>query len=202
MTLPRLGVATRYASFEILRDWIFDHDRTIEIQDFVFPDVIAGDTAPMVETYRKALDGHQGLRGIHGPFFGLDLSNPDRDIREIVQRRFAQGPRDRRGARRRPDGDPQPVQFLAHAQLCELSRYPALALRCQRGLPASGAGTGGGDRLHARCWKTSTTRHPPTVSTSSPRSTIPTSSSPSIPAMPNWRTSYGAPPLVDFIGGG
>jgi sugar phosphate isomerase/epimerase len=91
MHLPRLGVATRYATFEILRDWIFDHDRTIEIQDFVFPDVIAGDTAPMVETYRKALDGHQGLRGIHGPFFGLDLSNPDRDIREIIQRRFLKG---------------------------------------------------------------------------------------------------------------
>lgn len=88
MELPRLGVATRYPTLEMLRDWIFDHDRTIEIQDFVFPDVIAGDTAPMVETYRKALDGHAGLRGIHGPFFGLDLSNPDREIREIIQRRF------------------------------------------------------------------------------------------------------------------
>lgn len=91
MQLPRLGVALRHASFEMLRDWIFAHDRTIEIQDFVFPDVIAGDTGPLVETWRKALDGHKGIRGIHGPFFGLDLSNPDREIRQVMQRRFFKG---------------------------------------------------------------------------------------------------------------
>lgn len=91
MNLPRLGVALKHADFATLRDWIFDHDRTIEMQDFVFADVIAGDTQPLIEAYAKALDGHKGLRGIHGPFFGLDLSNPDREIRAIIQKRFLKG---------------------------------------------------------------------------------------------------------------
>jgi sugar phosphate isomerase/epimerase len=91
MDLPRLGVALHHAHLETLRDFIFDHDRTIEMQDFVFPDIIAGDTSALIESYRQSLAGHNGLRGIHGPFFGLDLSNPDKDIRKIIQQRFLKG---------------------------------------------------------------------------------------------------------------
>ncbi|HCL67112.1 MAG TPA: sugar phosphate isomerase [Rhizobium sp.] len=91
MPLPRLGVALKHADLAVLHDWIFEHDRAIEIQDFVFPDVITGDTAPLVAAYRQALAGHQGLLGIHGPFFGLDLANPDAEIRAVIQRRLIQG---------------------------------------------------------------------------------------------------------------
>jgi sugar phosphate isomerase/epimerase len=91
MTLSPLGAAIKRPNLDALRDWLFDSDRPIEIQDFVFPEVIAGDTAELVQDYREALTGHRGPRGIHGPFFGLDLANPDREIRAIIQRRFLKG---------------------------------------------------------------------------------------------------------------
>lgn len=91
MDLPYLGTALTFDALEGLKDWIFEADRAIEIQDFVFPDVITGDTGALVERYRAALDGHKGERGIHGPFFGLDISNPDAEICSIVQKRFLKG---------------------------------------------------------------------------------------------------------------
>ena len=91
MTLSTFGAAVKFDSYETLRDWICDSDRPIEIQDFVFPDVIAGDCSELVEKYRTALEPHRGERGIHGPFFGLDLANPDRAIRAIIQERFLKG---------------------------------------------------------------------------------------------------------------
>jgi len=44
-----------------------------------------------VADWQDALAGHRGPRGIHGPFFGLDLANPDREIRAIIQRRLLKG---------------------------------------------------------------------------------------------------------------
>ncbi|WP_102222620.1 sugar phosphate isomerase/epimerase family protein [Acidimangrovimonas sediminis] len=91
MTLPLLGTAIKRNDLTVLRDWIFDAGRAIEIQDFVFPEVIAGDPSGLVADYRQALQGHEGPRGIHGPFFGLDLANPDREIRGVIQRRLLRG---------------------------------------------------------------------------------------------------------------
>lgn len=91
MTLPVLGVALAHPRFAPLRDWIFGADRAIEIQDFVAPDVIGGDCDALIEAWRAALQGHRGLRGIHGPFFGLDISAPDPEIRAVVQRRLIRG---------------------------------------------------------------------------------------------------------------
>lgn len=89
--LPLLGVALTRPDFDALRDWITGPGRAIEIQDFVGADVIAGDTDALVADWRAALAGHAGPRGIHGPFFGLDLSNPDREIRAVIQRRLLKG---------------------------------------------------------------------------------------------------------------
>ncbi|MFC2969502.1 sugar phosphate isomerase/epimerase family protein [Acidimangrovimonas pyrenivorans] len=91
MPLPLLGTAIRRPDLDTLRDWIFDAGRAIEIQDFVMPEVIAGDTSELVADYRTALEGHEGPRGIHGPFFGLDLANPDAEIRAVIQRRLLKG---------------------------------------------------------------------------------------------------------------
>lgn len=91
MTRMIIGAAIVLKHFDILRDWIFDQNRPLEMQDFVAPDVIAGDTADLVAAWKSQLDGHKGPRGIHGPFFGLDLSNPDRDIRSIIQKRLIKG---------------------------------------------------------------------------------------------------------------
>lgn len=89
--LPLLGVAVRSSEYELLADWIRGPGRAIEIQDFVTPEVIAGDVAPLVSHWQRLLDGHTGPVGLHGPFFGLDLANADREIRAIVTRRFLTG---------------------------------------------------------------------------------------------------------------
>lgn len=91
MALPRLGVALTHARFAPLADWVRAADRTLEIQDFVAPEVIAGDCAALIAAWQGSLDGHAGLRGIHGPFFGLDIAAPDREIRAVVQRRLIRG---------------------------------------------------------------------------------------------------------------
>ena len=92
MTLPLLGAALTLDSLEGLGPWIREGGgRALEIQDFVAPGVIAGDCDAAIDAWRAALDGHDGPRGIHGPFFGLDISSPDRDIRAVVQRRLLRG---------------------------------------------------------------------------------------------------------------
>lgn len=91
MTKSTIGVAIVLKHMDILRDWVFDHDRPLELQDFVGPDVIAGDTSELVAAWKTMLDGHKGPRGIHGPFFGLDMSNPDAAIRAIIQKRLITG---------------------------------------------------------------------------------------------------------------
>lgn len=91
MTLSTFGAAVKFDTYQSLQNWICDADRPIEIQDFVFADVIAGDCSDLIGKYKAALEPHQGERGIHGPFFGLDLANPDRAIRAIIQERFLKG---------------------------------------------------------------------------------------------------------------
>lgn len=89
--LPLLGTALTLHSLEPLRDWIFGPGRAIEIQDFVYTSVIMGDPSDLIARWQAELAGHDGPRGIHGPFFGLDLANPDPEIRAIVQKRFLKG---------------------------------------------------------------------------------------------------------------
>ncbi|NAZ36313.1 sugar phosphate isomerase/epimerase [Rubellimicrobium sp. CFH 75288] len=91
MTLPLLGAALRLSDLDPVRSWILDAGRPVEIQDFVSPAITGGDASDLVKGWRRALDGHRGPRGLHGPFFGLDISSPDAEIREIVQRRLLRG---------------------------------------------------------------------------------------------------------------
>lgn len=91
MTLPVLGLALIHDDFAPLKDWILGADRALEIQDFVGPDVIAGDCNALVALWQRTLAGHAGRRGIHGPFFGIELTNPDTDMRAIIQRRYLHG---------------------------------------------------------------------------------------------------------------
>lgn len=89
--MPRLGIAVDYSFFETLGDWVFEHDRAIEIQDFVIPKVLAGDSAPLIAKYRNLLKSFKGDIGIHGPFIGFDITSNDPEIREIVKKRLLQG---------------------------------------------------------------------------------------------------------------
>lgn len=76
---------------ETHRDWLIQEPRDLELQDFINADVLNGDWRAPVDRALKLLDGYQGRLGIHGPFWGLHLANPDPDIRTIVTRRIGQG---------------------------------------------------------------------------------------------------------------
>ncbi|WP_417271084.1 sugar phosphate isomerase/epimerase family protein [Celeribacter sp.] len=90
-SLPVLGAAMPLDALETHRDWIIDAQRDLELQDFITADVLNGDWMPLVERARGLLDGYSGRLGIHGPFWGLSLANPDADVRALVTRRMEQG---------------------------------------------------------------------------------------------------------------
>ncbi|MCC6008339.1 MAG: TIM barrel protein [Rhodobacteraceae bacterium] len=88
MALPVPGAALHRAAFDGLRDWLFDSDRPVEVQDFVYQANLTGDALPLLESWRRALEGHRGRVGLHGPFYGFDLDTTDSDVRAIAQSRL------------------------------------------------------------------------------------------------------------------
>lgn len=88
---PIVGAALSIESVKTYRDWIFDKQRDLELQDFCFAEVLNGDWSGLVSEYKTVLDGYKGRMGIHGPFWGLDIANEDSAIREIVEKRMMQG---------------------------------------------------------------------------------------------------------------
>lgn len=90
MPLPLLGTAVTLPTYAPIRDWVCGPGRALEIQDFCQIGVLEQDHADLLAAWQKALDGHTGPRGIHGPFFGLDISTPDTEVRAIVQKRMLQ----------------------------------------------------------------------------------------------------------------
>lgn len=89
--MPRLGVAVEYHYFETLGDWIFEHNRAVEIQDFAMSVLQPDNTKSLVEKYSKLLSGYMGDIGIHGPFIGFDIASGDAEIRAVVKKRLLQG---------------------------------------------------------------------------------------------------------------
>ncbi|MCL6707995.1 sugar phosphate isomerase/epimerase [Pseudomonas sp. R2.Fl] len=89
--LPILGAAMTLKSLATHRDWLLEHQRDLELQDFVEADVLNGDWSPLVARARSLLDGHTGRVGIHGPFWGFVLDTEDPDVRAVVSKRLDQG---------------------------------------------------------------------------------------------------------------
>lgn len=89
--LPVIGAALTVATLERLRNWVFDRERDLELQDFYYADVLDGDWAPIAERYRRLLDGHKGRVGLHGPFWGFAIDTPDPLVAEVVRKRLNQG---------------------------------------------------------------------------------------------------------------
>lgn len=89
--LPTLGAAMPLDELESHRDWVLEAQRDLELQDFIKADVLNGDWMPLVERAGTLLDGYTGRLGIHGPFWGLSLANPDPDMRSLTTRRMEQG---------------------------------------------------------------------------------------------------------------
>ena len=90
-SLPVLGAAMPLDTLETHRDWLIADQRDLELQDFITAEVLNGDWQPLVARARALLDGYTCRLGIHGPFWGLTLDNPDPEIRAIVTKRMEQG---------------------------------------------------------------------------------------------------------------
>jgi sugar phosphate isomerase/epimerase len=89
--LPVVGVALTSANLASYRDWIFERQRDLEIQDFCQLATLDGDWRAMAGEIRKLLDGYQGRLGIHGPFWGFKIDGQDPLIQAVVTRRLLQG---------------------------------------------------------------------------------------------------------------
>jgi sugar phosphate isomerase/epimerase len=88
---PVVGAALGFPMLQLHRDWIFERQRDLEVQDFFASDVLDGDWKPLAEKIRETLDGYTGRLGIHGPFWGFKIDSHDADIRAVVRKRFLQG---------------------------------------------------------------------------------------------------------------
>ena len=89
--LPLLGAAMSTATLETLQDFILSENRDLEVQDFCNCDLLNGDWKTVADQTRKLLAGYTGRLGIHGPFWGLNIASPDREMRALNTRKHLQG---------------------------------------------------------------------------------------------------------------
>jgi sugar phosphate isomerase/epimerase len=87
---PVLGAAFNLEQLERHRDWLFERQRDLELQDFVDPHLLGGDWRGLADRAKALLDGHRGRLGLHGPFVGFTLETGDPEMRAVVQRRLDQ----------------------------------------------------------------------------------------------------------------
>lgn len=91
MTLPVIGAAVTLPSFERLRNWAFEAERDVEIQDFYASTLLDGDWRAVADRYARLLDGFTGRVGIHGPFYDLPIDASDSAVRAVMRQRLGQG---------------------------------------------------------------------------------------------------------------
>ena len=75
--LPLLGAALTLRSVEQHRDWLFEQNRDLELQEFHQACVLDGDWRSVVDACKRALDGFHGRLSIHGPFWGFSMDSRD-----------------------------------------------------------------------------------------------------------------------------
>jgi sugar phosphate isomerase/epimerase len=88
---PLLGIALTLPGLRQHRAWILERQRDVEVQDFVYADLLNGDWQTLAADIRQALDGYRGRLGLHGPFWGFDIGTMDPDVRTVVRKRLMQG---------------------------------------------------------------------------------------------------------------
>lgn len=86
----KIGAALTIETVAAHRDWLFADSRDLELQDFIFADAYRGGWRDTVDRARAAIDGFDGRLGIHGPFQGLDIANPDAGMADAIGARYAQ----------------------------------------------------------------------------------------------------------------
>lgn len=87
----KIGAALPIAEVATYRDWLFDDQRDLELQDFFHFKVYRQGWQETVDRAKIALDGFEGRLGIHGPFWGLDMACADPDVAAEISKRFVQG---------------------------------------------------------------------------------------------------------------
>jgi sugar phosphate isomerase/epimerase len=87
---PILGAALCRSSLAAHVDWLREAPRDLELQHFVDAEVLDADWSGLAAEVNRLLDGHQGRRGIHGPFWGFTIASYDPEVRRIVARRMDQ----------------------------------------------------------------------------------------------------------------
>lgn len=90
-TLKTLGAALMTHELEPYIDWLKAAERDLEVQDFFQHELLDGAWEAKVGEAKALLDGYPGRMGIHGPFWGLHLANPDTLLRKTVTQRLLQG---------------------------------------------------------------------------------------------------------------
>jgi sugar phosphate isomerase/epimerase len=91
MTFASLGVALMTHELGPHLDWLASGKRDLELQDFCQYELLDGDWQIVLSRAREMLEGYPGRMGIHGPFWGLNLANPDPCVRDVVKRRLEHG---------------------------------------------------------------------------------------------------------------
>jgi sugar phosphate isomerase/epimerase len=89
-TKPILGAALDRVSLAMHRDWLLEAPRDVELQHFVDADVLNSDWSALAAEAVKLLDGHEGRRGIHGPFWGFSIASYDPEVRAVVSHKMEQ----------------------------------------------------------------------------------------------------------------
>lgn len=89
-TLKTLGAALMIDEIKGHLEWLVAGARDLEIQDFCDYNCLDGDWKKRLSEAKTLLAGYPGRIGMHGPFWGLNLANPDPLVRESVQKRLSQ----------------------------------------------------------------------------------------------------------------
>lgn len=87
----RMGAALMFEELEPHLNWLREGKRDLEIQDFHEVALLDGDWQATAEKIKAALEGFEGRMGVHGPFWGMDIANPDPLLRKATSQRLLQG---------------------------------------------------------------------------------------------------------------
>ncbi|NDJ63046.1 MAG: sugar phosphate isomerase/epimerase [Chloroflexi bacterium] len=84
-----VGASMGVEHVPLLRDWLFEKQRDLELYEFGQPAILDGDWRAHVEKAKAALDGFTGRLGIHGPD-PASLAPWDPAVSAVVKRRYLQ----------------------------------------------------------------------------------------------------------------
>jgi sugar phosphate isomerase/epimerase len=90
-SLPIVGAAMPSTWLDTHLNWLLEHQRDLEINDFISPNIMDDENLPArLREIKSKLDAYTGRMGIHAPFWNLPLAAYDPKIRIVVQERFKQ----------------------------------------------------------------------------------------------------------------